>query len=145
MEPPAPILYSEGMDDVCPPFAPQLVGAARPPALGLALRAVEGRVRSACQPLLDASGLTYAELLLLEALWEADGATPDALAHRGGVPLGVVGLQLDRLAELGLVEHEGDAAWLTPQGFALRRRAGDALDRPAVNRALETLHVELAD
>ena len=107
----------------------------RPASLGLALRDVGADVHRAYRPLLDRSGLIYSELLLLEALWDADGATPDSLAHRTRTPVGIVGLQLDRLVEKGLVERTEDGVWLTAAGFALRRDADDAFASPAVDRA----------
>lgn len=131
--------------DRTPPFVPD---AARPSSLGLALHEIEADVRRACDRLLDESGLTYPELLLLEALWNADGATPDALAYRTCAPLGVVNLQLDRLAELDLVEPTADGVWLTADGFALRRDAEGVSTSPAADRArfaLQSLRVGLSD
>ncbi|GAB5536674.1 MAG: hypothetical protein Rubg2KO_29230 [Rubricoccaceae bacterium] len=100
----------------------------RPSGLGLRLRAAQAEIRAACEPLIAASGLTYAELLLLEALWEADGASLDALARRVGAPLGVVCFQLERVIEGGYAELERDTAWLTPEGFALRHHADGMID-----------------
>ena len=75
----------------------------------------------------DIAGLDGPTFDLLAALFEADGATPDALGARVHVPREAVDGLLGTLGRLGYVEREGDAAWLTGEAFGLRRavrRAG---------------------
>ena len=83
-----------------------------------------------------AAGLGRTEAGLLDALFAADGATTDALGARLDAPRADVDRALGALGRLGLVEREGDAAWLTGVAFGLRR---------AVRRAGERVAVRLRD
>ena len=82
------------------------------------------------------AGLDRTEAGLLEALFAADGATTAALRARLDAPHEDVDRALGALGRLGLVEREGDAAWLTGEAFGLRR---------AVRRAGERVAVRLRD
>ena len=82
------------------------------------------------------AGLGGTEAGLLEALFAADGATTAALEARLDAPREDVDRALGALGRLGLVEREGDAAWLTGEAFGLRR---------AVRRAGERVAVRLRD
>lgn len=85
------------------------------------------------EAVLDAAGLDGPTFRLLAALFEADGATLDALGARiHARPEAVDGL-LRTLGRLGYVERDGEAAWLTREAFGLRqavRRAGDRVAVP---------------
>lgn len=85
------------------------------------------------QAILDAARLDGDAFALLTALFEADGATPDALGARVRAPREAVDGLLGTLGRLGYVERDGDAAWLTGEAFGLRRavrRAGDHVPIP---------------
>ena len=76
----------------------------------------------------DAVALDGAAYGLLTALFEADGATPEALGSRVRAPREAVDGLLGTLGRLGYVERDGDAAWLPGEAFGLRRavqRAGE--------------------
>jgi len=81
--------------------------------------------REAAFDLYALDGPTYGVLV---ALFEADGATPDALGARVSAPREAVDGLLGTLGRLGYVERDGEAAWLTGEAFGLRRavrRAGE--------------------
>jgi DNA-binding MarR family transcriptional regulator len=72
-------------------------------------------------PASDLVALDASAYRLLAVLFEADGATPDALGARMHAPREAVDGLLGALSRLGYVEREGDAAWLTGEAFGLRR------------------------
>ena len=83
---------------------------------------------------LDAAGLGGSEAALLTALFDADGASADALSERARVSREAVDDALGTLGQRGLVERDGDAAWLTGEAFGLRRAVRRAGARGAVRR-----------
>ena len=78
------------------------------------------------------TGLGPAEARLLRVLFEADGATPDALGARLAAPKPDVEVALGTLARRGLVEQTESGAWLTGEAFGLRRAVRRARERGAV-------------
>ncbi len=83
---------------------------------------------------LDAAGLAGVEAALLTALFDADGATADALGERAHASRETVDEALGVLSRRGLVERDGDAAWLTGDAFGLRRAVRRAGGRAAIRR-----------
>lgn len=83
---------------------------------------------------LDAAGLAGFEAVLLTALFDADGASPEALSERARVSREAVDDALGALGQRGLVERDGDAAWLTGDAFGLRRAVRRAGSRGAIRR-----------
>ncbi len=69
---------------------------------------------------LRAMGLRLSDVRTLAGLADADGATVAGLAGRLLVPRRAVALALRRLEATGRIEREGDEAWLTDGGRALR-------------------------
>jgi len=82
---------------------------------------------------LDAAGLARYEAALLTALFDADGASPEALVSRSQVSREAVDDALQTLGLRGLVERDGDAAWLTGEAFGLRRAVRRAGGRAAIH------------
>ena len=81
-------------------------------------------------PLLTRLGVTYPQYLVLMVLWQHAGATVSELGARLCLDSGTLTPLLKRLAALGLVTRQRDAAderrvivTLTSAGRALRRRA----------------------
>lgn len=80
------------------------------------------------------NALGHDEASLLDALFDADGATPDALGARTDTPRAAIDAALGALARRGLVETTESGAWLTGEAFGLRR----AVRRAGERRALHT-------
>lgn len=83
---------------------------------------------------LDAAGIAGVEAALLTALFDADGASPEALGERTQVPPEAITDALQTLSRRGLIERDGDAAWLTGEAFGLRRAVRRAGGRGAIRR-----------
>ena len=83
---------------------------------------------------LDAAGIGGVEAALLTALFDADGASPEALGKRTQAPPEAVVEALGALSRRGLVEHDGGVAWLTGEAFGLRRAVRRAGGRGAIRR-----------
>ena len=80
------------------------------------------------------TGLGPAEVRLLRALFDADGATPAALGARLAAAGPDVEVALGTLARCGLVERTEAGAWLTGEAFGLRRAVRRAGERGAAPR-----------
>ncbi len=83
---------------------------------------------------LDAAGLASYEAALLTALFDADGASPESLVSRVQASREAVEDALRTLGRRGLIERDGDAAWLTGEAFGLRRAVRRAGSRGAIRR-----------
>lgn len=81
---------------------------------------------------LDAAGVAGPEAALLTALFDADGASVEALSARTAVSPTAVTDVLVALSRRGLIERDGDAAWLTGEAFGLRRAVRRAGSRSAI-------------
>jgi len=82
------------------------------------------------RPMLDALGLTYAQYLVLAALWEKDGLTVGQIGERLFLESSTLSPLLKRLEAAGHVRRQRDPAdervvhvHLTEQGRTLRRKA----------------------
>ncbi|WP_307781332.1 MarR family winged helix-turn-helix transcriptional regulator [Agilicoccus flavus] len=103
--------------------------------LCFALYAASRRVQQAYRPALDDLGLTYPQYLVMLALWERDGVGVGELGERLHLDSGTLSPLLRRLEQRGLVTRRRDdpdgrrvEILLTPQGDALRDRAGQVQD-----------------
>ena len=83
------------------------------------------------KPLLDQLGLTYPQYLVLNVLWREDGQTVGGIADRLALESSTLTPLLKRLEAAGLVRRTRNpdnerqvVVALTPQGRALRSRAG---------------------
>ena len=82
------------------------------------------------RPLLDALGLTYAQYLVLAALWKVDGLTVGQIGERLFLESSTLSPLLKRLESAGHLRRQRDPAdervvhvTLTEQGQALRQKA----------------------
>lgn len=97
--------------------------------------AFERILSAGCPAALDREtvpGLDQAATEVLSALFDADGATPEALSARTRTTPSEVDGALGTLGRLGYVEHDGRSAWLTGEAFGLRRSVRRAAARVAV-------------
>ena len=88
-------------------------------------------IQRAYKPLLDALGLTYPQYLVLNLLWRHDAQTVGSMAQQLALESSTLTPLLKRLETAGLVRRTRNPAnerqvvvALTPQGEALRTRAG---------------------
>ncbi len=81
---------------------------------------------------LDAAGLADFEAALLTALFDADGASSESLVSRIQVSHEDIDDALRTLSRRGLVERDGDMAWMTGEAFGLRRAVRRAGSRGAI-------------
>ncbi len=114
------------------------------------------------KPLLDELGITYPQYLVLNALWEEDGRSISALAHRIGLESSTITPLVKRLEAAGLVtrtrsieDERSVHVMLTASGSALRdesRCLGEALfinakmpveEMIALNREIRRLYAAL--
>ncbi len=78
--------------------------------LCFALYAASLAMTKAYKPLLAPLGLTYPQYLAMLVLWEGDGLTVSQLGERLTLDSGTLTPLLKRLATLGLVQRQRDAA-----------------------------------
>lgn len=114
------------------------------------------------KPLLDELGITYPQYLVLNALWEEDGRSISALAHRIGLESSTITPLVKRLEAAGLVtrtrsieDERSVHVMLSARGSALRdesRCLGEALfinakmpveEMIALNREIRRLYAAL--
>lgn len=99
--------------------------------LCFALYAANMAMQRTYKPMLDRMGLTYPQYLALLVLWEEDGRTIGAIAHRLGLESSTVTPLVKRLEAGGIVGRERDPederqvrVRLTPVGRDLRDQCG---------------------
>jgi DNA-binding MarR family transcriptional regulator len=88
-------------------------------------------IQRAYKPLLDALGVTYPQYLVMNVLWREDARTVGDIAEELALEPSTMTPLLKRLETSGFVRRDRNPAnerqvvvTLTPQGVALRERAG---------------------
>lgn len=103
--------------------ARQTVGRLFLPAMGVAVRALRGRIDRALQE----HGLRLGQYQILQMLWDDDGLTPRDLAERLAVEMPTVTRTVQRMMRDALVRREANPVdarsvriWLTDRGRDVR-------------------------
>lgn len=117
--------------------------------LCFALYAASNRVTRLARPALDALGLTYPQYLVLLVLWEHAPCTVGEIGQALMLDSGTLTPLLKRMEANGLVTRTRDRddercvrIALSPQGRALKRRAGNIPEGMRCQIALPTADIE---
>lgn len=111
--------------------ARQTVGRLFLPAMGVAVRALRGRIDRALQE----HGLRLGQYQILQMLWDDDGLTPRDLAERLAVEMPTVTRTVQRMMRDALVRREANPVdarsvriWLTDRGRDVRSLVSDIFE-----------------